>query len=162
MGSRDSSTGTPYSSTRRCLKNRVWPVPASVIKSSALLVAGGGATIPVHCPPSRVSCLGALSIEAVVRSGRLFPPSAVRSRLARAAASRRQRPRPVLLGSATFRIRPGTTAAVRIRLTRAGQALVRRYPSGAVLVAISSPGRSGHTKTTAITLRIARARHRRG
>ena len=144
----------------RCLKNRVWPDPASVAKKSALLVASGGATVPVHCGPGRVSCLGALSVEAVVRGGRLRVPTLRHPVFRRVAASRHRRA--VLLGVAAFRIRPGTTAKVHIRWTGAGRKLLRRYRSGAVLLAISWPTANGHTKTATRKLRIKRKRGHSG
>jgi hypothetical protein len=107
--------------------------------------------VPLGCPASeQAGCEGTLLLETVVQ---------VR---ASAVVARRtvRRKRTVKLGKSSFRVAGGRSAAVKVRLSKKSQQLVRRLEKLRVLATVNARDQAGNAQTTKkpLVLKAARAR----
>lgn len=112
------------------------PVPAGVpavrLPKGSVPVKGGVATLPIACQVA--DCSGLVTLL----------------RGAGAAAAKKQ---PATLGSAKFTAKAGTTARVKVKLNRAGRALVKKRRSVKVKARVTFSSGGGKPATATITLK---------
>ena len=117
---------------------------------SAVVGATGLLTLPgvtVRCPADNG---GACAASAVVRTA-----GAVK---ARASARRARR---LTLGTASFKIKAGSSRKVKIRLTRKGRRALKKLRTVRAIVTVTVSDRTGGKVTKAVTVKLRAPRKRR-
>jgi hypothetical protein len=112
-------------------------LPATDVPTTLPVSRAGAVDVPVRCA-GPATCVGTASLSVAT--------------VATAASTGRSRAPQVTIGAARFRVASGRTAAVRVRLSRRGRALLRR--AGGRLTAQLTVAGSGRASTATATGRL--------
>ena len=100
-----------------------------------------GYVVPVACPPgSSVNCTG--TVDITLNGGR--------ARVALAAAAKASKRR--LLGSAKFSVKPGKSAKIKVRITKAGRKLLGKRRRHSITVTLRPTGGKAISVRRTVTL----------
>ena len=114
--------------------------PTPVIGGGGLVLGGSTGTVTLRCSSTR-ACSGTVVLS---------------TNLVLAAAKTKRKPKPIVIGSGRFHLKPHKSGSVTIRLTKAGRHLAELHKLGRLTETITTSGPK-HTKL--ISVRRIRARY---
>jgi PKD repeat protein len=126
--------------------------PAVAVRAATAIGSNGALTLQIGCPAGEASCSG----RAELKTAAAVAASAAAKRTARA------KRRVLALGSASFTVAGGRTAAVTLKLSAAGRRLLARAKRLKVVLTVLARDAAGNRTTVrrTLTLTVARARAR--